>query len=250
MVVGTAGFTAMACILALERRGNLQRGRESHPVLVTGATGGVGGHRPKSVAGVLPAQPRARDVIGRLSSYPQPTLEEPLGEEIYAGVVETTGGGTGDLAAALSMVQGRKAVALCGRVGGTELRTSVFPFIAHRVGGTELRTSVFPFIARRVGGTELRTSVFPFITRGVKLLGFNNRECPRQYRKYVWEEVGRCVPKEVLKRTVTTHSLEELAGDLGPRLLAGELKGRNLIDLSWRRAQGAQPDRPVPRESK
>ena len=199
MVVGTAGFTAMQCVMHLEKLGGLTRGDEK-PVLVTGASGGVGstavailsalGYKVVASTGrkdALEAYLRtlgATKVIGRLEP------SKPLAAEAWAGVVDTVGGET--LAAALASTSYGRAVAACGLAGSP----------------------------------SLPTTVLPFILRGVKLLGVDSVQAPAEERAAVWHALGTSLPKESLEAMVSVHSLEEAAGELGPRILAGDIKGQ------------------------
>jgi acrylyl-CoA reductase (NADPH) len=142
MVIGTAGFTAMQCVLHLEDAGDLspQNGGE---VLVTGAAGGVGSMAVAILARrgykVVASSGRADSLrsyfqelgasrtIGRMAHNPK----RPLGDQLWAGVVDAVGSGT--LAACISQTVYRGAVASAGVAGGGDLPTSVYPFILRGV---------------------------------------------------------------------------------------------------------------------
>src|SRR5581483_7180949 len=137
MAIGTAGFTAMLCVMALEAQG-IVPGRE---LAVTGAAGGVGsvavallarqGHAVVASTGRAAerdylAALGAREVIGRL-----PAEGKPLESERWGGAIDTVGGAT--LAAVLRALAYGGSVAACGNAGGVELNTTVFPFILRGV---------------------------------------------------------------------------------------------------------------------
>jgi len=206
MIIGTAGFTAMMCIMNLEKHGSLKRG-EKKPVLVTGASGGVGSFALKIlnhlgyqvVASVMGKEKfeahckkmGAHEVIDIL----QPG--KPLGKEKYAGAVDPVGGQT--LATALSEVMYGRAVSCCGLAGSS----------------------------------ELKTTVMPFILRGVKLLGIDSVQAPMDARREVWEEFGRIqLPKAFFEEVSSMHSLEDAVTHLGPDIMAGKVQGRAVIDMA------------------
>lgn len=206
MVIGTAGFTAMMCVMALEKYGNLKRG-EKTPVLVTGGSGGVGSfaisilkHLGYNVtASVLDTDKfgphckklGADEVIGPLGKG------KPLGKEKWAGVVDPVGGQT--LSTALSECMYGRAVSACGLAGSS----------------------------------DLNATVMPFILRGVKLLGIDSVQAPMDVRKETWEEFSRIgLPKSIMQQVISTHSLEDVAGALGPNIMAGQVVGRAIVDMS------------------
>src|SRR5579863_5061886 len=164
MAIGTAGYTAMLAVMALERAGlNPSRG----PMIVTGAAGGVGSVAIALLAklgyGVIASTGRpedadylkglgAQDVIERKELTGQP---RPLGKERWAGGVDVVGSTT--LANLLSMTRYGGAIAACGLAGGM----------------------------------DLPASVAPFILRGVSLLGIDSVMCPLPLRKLAWERLAR-----------------------------------------------------------
>lgn len=200
MAVGTAGFTAMLCVLALEQHG-LAPGRE---LLVTGAAGGVG-----SVAVALLAQAGhtvvastgradeadylrelgAAEVIGRL-----PAEGRPLESERWAGVVDTVGGAT--LAAALRSTVTGGSVAACGNAGGI----------------------------------ELNTTVFPFILRGVNLLGIESVQYPRAARPAVWARIARDLPANTRERMAQCIALRDVPA-YAAQIVDGKVRGRVVVDV-------------------
>lgn len=204
MMVGTAGYTAALSVDALERAG-LTAG--SGPVLVTGATGGVG----SMAVGMLAARGYevvastgkeseadwlrsigAASVISRAETSPESV--RPLDKERWAGAVDCVGGTT--LAYVLSTMRYGCSVAASGLTGGN----------------------------------GLPTTVLPFILRGVNLLGIDSVQTPIGPRRTMWERIG-----SDLKPTWLDAEPFEVVGleDLGPaldRILAGGMKGRVLVD--------------------
>lgn len=205
-VIGTAGFTAMMCVMALEKHGSLKPG-EKAPVLVNGGSGGVGSfaisilkHKGYYVvASVLDVDKfgpyckklGADEVIGPLSKG------KPLEKETYAGVVDPVGGQT--LAASLAQTMYGRAVANCGLAGSS----------------------------------DLNATVMPFILRGVKLLGIDSVQAPMDVRMETWMEFNKIgLPKSQMEQVINMHSLEDVAGNLGPNIMAGQIVGRAIIDMS------------------
>lgn len=205
MIIGTAGFTAMQCVMHLERHGGLARG-DRGPVLVTGAAGGVGGvavavlsnlgyhvvastGRREEQEGYL-KKLGAKEVIGRLEA------SKALNKETYAGAVDCVGGAT--LAAALASLQYGRAAAACGLAGAS----------------------------------ALPATVMPFILRGVKLLGVDSVQAPMEERRAVWEALGRWLPKAILEDLAAVRSLDDVAGSLGEDIVKGRTRGRVIIDMA------------------
>jgi acrylyl-CoA reductase (NADPH) len=205
MCLGTAGFTAGLSVLALEERG-LEPG--TGPVLVTGATGGVGsvavsilaarGHSVTAVTGKADAEPWLRslgatDVIDRAAVS---DTSRPLQKEIWAGAVDCVGGDL--LVHVLSSLRYGAAVAASGNTGGV----------------------------------SLPTSVLPFILRGVALLGIDSVRCPIERRREVWNRLGG----DLLPADVDQLGTDEVELDAVPaalsRILAGGARGRTLVRIS------------------
>jgi acrylyl-CoA reductase (NADPH) len=202
MAVGTAGFTAMQALLALEDDG-LRPG--DGPLLVTGASGGVGssavlfgaafGHEVWASTGRPENGPEltalgAAGVIDRAELAESPS--RPLLSERWAGCVDAVGGDT--LAHVLAEVRYGGAVAACGLAGGN----------------------------------QLNTTVIPFLLRGVKLLGIDSVLCPSAMRERVWGRIAEVVDAAKLDQLTSEVGLADLAG-LAPEILAGRVKGRTVV---------------------
>jgi acrylyl-CoA reductase (NADPH) len=202
MGIGTAGFTAMLCVMALEEHGLRPGERE---VLVTGASGGVGSVAVAVLAklgyNVVASTGKndeheylqrlgASQVIGRLTPS-----AKPLESERWGGVVDTVGGAT--LAALLPAMASGTSVAACGNAGGA----------------------------------ELRTTVFPFILRGVNLLGILSVYVPFERRRTAWERLARDLPVEALDRMIQVAPLADIPA-LSRDICDGKIHGRVVIDVN------------------
>ena len=205
MAVGTAGFTAMLAVIALERHG-LQPG--SGDVLVTGAAGGVGsvavallshlGHRVVASTGrqeqrAYLTELGAADLINRATLAAKPA--RPLDSELWAGAVDAVGGTT--LATVLTQLKYRASVAACGLAGGS----------------------------------DLPATVIPFLLRGVNLLGIDSVMCPREERIQAWKRLVHDLPLDRLDRVSQTVRLSDLP-ELAPKILNGEVRGRIVVDVA------------------
>ncbi len=203
MAIGTAGYTAMLCVLALEDHGIRP---ESGPVLVTGATGGVGsvavavlsrlGYDVLTVTGKADEHDYlhrlgARDVIDR-AQLSEPG--RPLGKELWAAAVDTVGSHT--LANVLASTMYGGTVAACGLAQGM----------------------------------DLPSTVMPFILRGVTLAGIDSVNCPRPRRLEAWDRLSRDLDVCLLEAMSTEVSLEDVL-DLASRQLGGELTGRTIVKV-------------------
>ena len=204
MAVGTAGFTAMLAVMALERHG-LRPG--DGEVLVTGAAGGVGsveiallsalGHRVVAATG-RPEQRDylielgADDLVERAALAVKPS--RPLDSERWAGAVDAVGGNT--LATILTQLKYRASVAACGLAGGS----------------------------------DLPATVIPFLLRGVNLLGIDSVMCPPEERIEAWQRLARELPLDRLERMTGVVPLSRLLG-LAPKILQGEVRGRTVVDI-------------------
>ena len=205
MTLGTAGFTAALSVVALEEHG-LTPG--AGPVLVTGATGGVGsaavamlaarGYAVTAVTGKAEAADWLRslgaaDVIDRSAVG---DASRPLRRETWAGAVDSVGGET--LAAVLASLRYGAAVAASGNTGGV----------------------------------SVPTTVFPFILRGVSLLGIDSVQCPIDRRRAVWTRLaGDLRPSSLDDLGTDEVPLAEVPGAL-ERILGGGARGRTLVRVS------------------
>jgi acrylyl-CoA reductase (NADPH) len=205
MAIGTAGFTAMLAVIALERHGLVPAAGE---VLVTGAAGGVGSIAVSLLAAlgyrVVASTGRpelheyltglgAAELIDRAALAAEPT--RPLDRERWAGAVDAVGGAT--LATVLTQLKYRASVAACGLAGGS----------------------------------DLPATVIPFLLRGVNLLGIDSVMCPREERLPAWERLARDLPLDRLEQITQSVPLGEVTA-LAPRILKGEVRGRIIIDLA------------------
>ncbi|MEN2738701.1 MDR family oxidoreductase [Microbacterium sp. X-17] len=205
MAVGTAGLTAMLCVIALEKAGLTPD--TDLEVLVTGAGGGVGSVAVAVLAGLgyrVAASTGRAEIHDHLRSLGASTIvarEElatagrPLDKERWAGAVDTVGSQT--LATALAQTRYGGSVAACGLVGGS----------------------------------DLPTTVLPFILRGVSLLGVDSVMCPTPRRAEAWERLGRDLPVDVLDRITTIEPLTRVP-ELAEEILAGATQGRVVIDTA------------------
>ncbi len=205
MAVGTAGFTAMLAVMALEDHG-LKPGQG--PVLVTGAAGGVGsvatailGRLGYEVAAVT-GRPETADYLKSLGAsriVPREELAEtvkrPLESETWAGCVDAVGGAM--LARVLGQMQYGGSVAAVGLAGGA----------------------------------GLPATVIPFLLRGVNLLGIDSVMQPRERRLAAWARIARDLPVEKLEAMVSEAGLAELP-ELGKAILKGQVKGRVVVDVN------------------
>ncbi len=203
MAIGTAGYTAMLCVMALERHGITPA---LGPVIVTGAAGGVG-----SVAVALlsklgyaviasTGRPQEADYLRHLGATEIVAREEltgparPLGKERWAGGVDAVGSTT--LANVLSMTRYGGAMAACGLAGGM----------------------------------DLPTSVAPFILRGVSLLGIDSVMCPLPLRRQAWERLARDLDHAKLAEMTSEIGLDQVA-EAARRITAGAVRGRIVVKI-------------------
>ena len=204
MAIGTAGYTAMLAVLALEHHGLAP---SQGPVVVTGAAGGVGsvaiailsklGYHVIASTGRVSEAGYLRD-LGAAEVIDRNELSapaKPLAKERWAGGVDSVGSTT--LANLLSMTRYRGAIAACGLAAGM----------------------------------DLPTSVAPFILRGVCLLGIDSVMCPIGLREIAWKRLGTDL--ESAKLSEITHEIG-LDGviEAGARILAGQVRGRIVVKIS------------------
>ena len=205
MVIGTAGLTAMLAIDALEIQG-LQK--NNGPVLVTGATGGVGsiatlllsqmGYEVAGVTGKSKSESYLKE-LGASQIIPRKELAEvtkrPLEKELWAGCVDT--------------------------VGGTML--------ARLLGQMKYGTSVAA--VGLAGGAQLPATVIPFLLRGVNLLGIDSVMKPINDRNRAWSKINKYLDLSKLNMVTEVKTLADLP-DLGKAILKGEVRGRTVIDVN------------------
>ncbi|MCB1966942.1 MAG: oxidoreductase [Candidatus Accumulibacter sp.] len=204
MAIGTAGYTAMLCVLALEKHGVKPGDGE---ILVTGANGGVGsvaiallaklGYQVVASTGRV-AEAEHLKALGASAIIDRNELSapgKPIGKERWAGVIDTVGSHT--LANACATTRYRGAVAACGLAGGMD----------------------FP------------ATVAPFILRGVTLYGIDSVMAPLSVRQEAWERLGRDL--EIAKLDAISHEIalsEAIA--VGRELLEGKVRGRVVVKVS------------------
>jgi acrylyl-CoA reductase (NADPH) len=205
MAIGTAGFTAMLAVMALERHG-LKPG--DGEVLVTGATGGVGsvaiallsaaGHQVVASTGRAEEHDYlmglgAASILDRAELAASPT--RPLDRGRWAGAIDA--------------------------VGGTTLATLL----------TQLRQWASVAAVGNAGGIELHTTVIPFLLRGVNLLGIDSSPAPLEEREEAWRRLAQELSMDKLDAMTSRAPLAELP-ELASRILRGEVRGRIVVDVN------------------
>jgi acrylyl-CoA reductase (NADPH) len=204
MAIGTAGYTSMLAVMALEQHGLKPADGE---VLVTGAAGGVGsvavailaklGYRVIASTG-RPEQAAYLESLGAAGTIARSELADgpkrALDTERWAGAIDSVGSKT--LAAVLSQMKYRASVAACGLAQGN----------------------------------DLPTSVIPFLLRGVKLLGIDSVMSPMPERLEAWSRLARDLPMEILDRMIEPAPLAALPG-LAKNILAGQVRGRVVVEV-------------------
>jgi acrylyl-CoA reductase (NADPH) len=205
MTIGTAGFTAMLCVIALEQHGLKPGGK---PVAVTGAAGGVGsvavailgalGYHVVAVTGRTSEADYlkglgATEVVGREEITKD--AKRPLASERWGGAVDTVGG---DLMAALfPSMAANASVAACGLAAGA----------------------------------AFQATVLPFILRGVNLLGINSVTVPRGPRREAWARLASTLKPAMFESVSRTIGLADLPA-AAKEILAGHVRGRTVVDLN------------------
>lgn len=204
MAIGTAGYTAMLSVMALEHGGiDPSRG----DILVTGANGGVGsisiailsglGYRVVASTGRLDEADYLR-ALGAADVIDRNTLSEPGGpiaRERWAGVIDSVGSHT--LANAIAQTQYRGVVTACG-------------------------------VAQ---GTDLATTVLPFILRNVTLAGIDSVNAPQSVRETAWSRLATELDPVKLARTITTIGLADVP-QVASGMFAGKVQGRTVVDVN------------------
>lgn len=202
MVLGTAGFTAMLCVQALQRHGIKP---QDGAVLVTGASGGVGsvavallaalGFEVSAVTGRVVENGDYLRELGAHEVLDRAQFDEsarPLEAARWVAAVDTVGSAV--LAKVLSQIEEGGAVAACGLAGGA----------------------------------DLPTTVMPFILRGVSLFGINSVTCPYAQRVAVWSMLAELLPLSLYRRISSDISLDEVI-PIAEDLLAGRITGRVVV---------------------
>ena len=205
MAVGTAGFTSMLAIMALEDHG-LKPGQG--PVLVTGAAGGVGSVATAILANLgyevaaVTGRPETGNYLKELGaetivdrSELNETTKRPLEAEIWAGCVDAVGGAM--LARVLGQIKYGGSVAAVGLAGGS----------------------------------SLPTTVIPFLLRGINLLGIDSVMQPYENRKRAWDRIATDLPLAKLEAMVSSATLSDLPA-LGRDILKGNVKGRVVVNVN------------------
>jgi acrylyl-CoA reductase (NADPH) len=203
MAIGTAGFTAMLAVMALERHGlSPARG----PIAVTGAAGGVGSVAIALLAKLgfavhaVTGRPQEADFLRGLGATEIVERKElagparPLAKERWAGGIDAVGSTT--LANLLSMIRYGGAVAACGLAGGM----------------------------------DLPASVAPFILRGVSLYGIDSVMCPLDRRREAWKRLESDLDRQKLAMITREIGLPDVFG-VAPEILAGQVRGRIVVKI-------------------
>jgi acrylyl-CoA reductase (NADPH) len=203
MAIGTAGYTAMLSVLALEKYGLTAK---QGPIVVTGAAGGVGsvaiailsklGYHVIASTGRM-AEADYLKGLGAVEVIDRADLSgpaKPLAKERWAGGIDSVGSTT--LANVLSMTKYGGAVAACGLAAGM----------------------------------DLPTSVAPFILRGVCLLGIDSVMCPIERRQIAWSRLASDLDRGKLAEITHEIGLEEVIG-AGAKILAGQVRGRIVVKI-------------------
>ncbi len=204
MAIGTAGYTAMLCVMALERHGMVPaRG----PVIVTGAAGGVGSVAISILSKlgfhVVASTGRAEEEdflkgLGAAEIIDRNELSEPgrpLGKERWAGAVDAVGSHT--LANVLAQTSYGGAVAACGLAQGF----------------------------------DLPTTVMPFILRGVSLLGIDSVNAPKEVRQEAWSRLSSDLDLNKLTSLSTTIGFDDIIG-AAHDIVDGKIRGRVVVDMT------------------
>ena len=204
MAIGTAGYTAMLCVMALQEQGVTA---DAGDILVTGAAGGVGstaiillaaaGYRVVASTGRIDEADYLKslgtaDIIDR-NEFSEPG--RPLAKERWAGAVDCVGSHT--LANILSQTCYGGAVAACGLAQGM----------------------------------DLPSSVAPFILRGIKLIGVDSVMAPKARRQQAWQRLAQELDQDKLAAMTTTKGFTDIV-DLGHDILKGQIRGRVVIDIN------------------
>jgi len=204
MAIGTAGYTAMLCVLALEEQGVMPT---SGDILVTGAAGGVGsvaiallaklGYSVTAVSGRQELQDYLHE-LGAQTILPRSDFEgkvKPLDKARFAGVVDVAGSTV--LANAIAQTEYGGVVTACGLAAGM----------------------------------DLPTSVAPFILRGVKLIGIDSVMAPMSKRIEAWQRLAQDLDLSLLKEMTHIIGMSDVE-ETAQQLLAGQVRGRTVVDVN------------------
>jgi acrylyl-CoA reductase (NADPH) len=204
MSIGTAGLTAMLCVMALENSGVANSNGE---ILVTGAAGGVGnisimilsklGYSVTAMTGRTELEPYLKNIGATKIIHRNEILEltRPLNSIKWAGAIDTTGGSI--LSNLISAIDHEGAVAACGNAAGI----------------------------------KLSTTVLPFLLRGVNLIGINSVYCPIERRITAWNRLGDLINPaefEEITQEINLHDINKAAKEI----LAGEIRGRTVVNIA------------------
>lgn len=204
MIIGTAGLTAMLCVMTLEDSGiTPDRGT----IIVTGASGGVGsiavavlsklGYTVAAVSGKADAEPFLKK-LGASEILSRDEMSQParaLEGQRWAGAVDTVGSTM--LARVLAETHYNGCVTACGLAGGA----------------------------------DLPTTVMPFILRNVSLRGVDSVQCPTERRQQAWQRLANDLPMHLLDDIEAPTSLQQLP-ELAERITTGQIRGRVLVDVN------------------
>lgn len=205
MAVGTAGFTSMLAVMALERHGMTPA---DGPVIVTGAAGGVGsvatailaqlGYEVAAVTGRPETEAYLRE-LGAKTIVPRGELNEPskrpLESETWAGCVDAVGG---------------------------VMLARVLAQLKHGAAATAIGLA---------GGVKLEGTIIPFLLRGVSLLGIDSVMQPYDNRVAAWNRISSDLPLDRLEQMIETAKLEDLP-ELGSQILQGGVRGRVVVEVA------------------
>ena len=204
MAIGTAGYTAMLAVMALEDHGLTPESEGN--VLVTGAAGGVGsiavsilgnlGYRVAASTGRAETHEYLKDlgaaeIIGRDELLEPP--KGPLASERWSGIIDSVGGPT--LHTALASLRTHSSCAAIGLASGF----------------------------------KLETTVMPFLLRGINLLGIDSNTCPKDRRLIAWDRLSKELPLDKLAAVTSSASLADVP-ELADKILQGQVRGRTVID--------------------
>lgn len=202
MIIGTAGFTAMLCIMALEEAGVTPQSGE---IVVTGASGGVGstavallhqlGYQVAAVSGRTSTHSYLQQLgAGRILDRDAFSDSRPLEKQTWAGAIDTVGGKV--LATLLAQMNYGGCVAACGLAGGV----------------------------------SLPTTVMPFILRNVRLQGVDSVMAPATRRFAAWERLAKELPDTFYQQTATEITLAQVP-EYASAIINNEVRGRTVVKI-------------------